>query len=118
MIKTKEFYTNKLGAKVLFDCGWYIDLSLGVPGGNLQFMSPQSEEQKLCNAEGLVYNILVDDVDAEHEKIRSKGLDIISPLTDNPWGDKSFAIKDPNGILLYIYSLTKPAKEFEKYFKE
>ncbi len=41
----------------------------------------------------------------------------IMPLEDHPWGDRGFAIQDPNGITLYIYSDREPSEEFKQYFK-
>jgi uncharacterized glyoxalase superfamily protein PhnB len=39
------------------------------------------------------------------------------PLEDHPWGDRGFAVMDPNGIQLYIYTETKPSEEFKQYYK-
>ena len=114
---TREFYTEKLGAKLGFDCGWYIDVLLDGTSTGIQFMSPQSPEQKLCNPAGLTYNIMVDDVDKELEGIMLSGVSIASDISDKPWGDRSFIIEDPNGISLYIYSLREASTEFKKYFK-
>jgi uncharacterized glyoxalase superfamily protein PhnB len=40
------------------------------------------------------------------------------PLEDHPWGDRGFAILDPNGVMLYIYSEREPADEFKQYVKD
>jgi uncharacterized glyoxalase superfamily protein PhnB len=39
------------------------------------------------------------------------------PLEDHPWGDRGFAVQDPNGVTLYIYSDREPTAEFKQYIK-
>lgn len=112
--KTREFFTRQLGARLKFDCGWYISLEFE-GGQSLQFMEPQ-EGQALCNPAGLTYNFCVADVDAEYERLTSAGLAPIMPIDDHPWGDRGFAILDPNGVTLYIYSNREPSPEFKAFY--
>lgn len=113
--ETRDFYVKHLNAKIAFDCGWYVSLEIGA-GASLQFMKPQPD-QPLCNPAGLTYNLLVGDVDAEFQLLTSAGLKPIMPIEDHPWGDRGFAIQDPNGVVLYIYSERKPSPEFQQYYK-
>jgi len=53
----------------------------------------------------------------EHKKLTAAGLEPIMPLEDHPWGDRGFAIQDPNGVTLYIYSEIEPSEEFKQYYK-
>ena len=115
--ETRDFYVRHFGAKVTFDCGWYVNLEFGNPASTLQFMSATQPEHKLSSGEGLMYNFTVDDVDAEHSRLISEGLTVIVPLEDHPWGDRGFAVQDPNGITLYIYSEREPAEEFRQYYR-
>ena len=115
--ESRDFYVKYFDAKVIFDCGWYVNLEIGNKTSTLQFMSPQQPEHKLCDSAGLMYNFLVDDVDQEYEKLTNAGLRAIVPLEDHPWGDRGFAIQDPNGISLYIHSEREPSEEFKQYFK-
>ena len=39
------------------------------------------------------------------------------PITDHPWGDRAFTVRDPNGVLLYIYSEREPSPEFKEFYK-
>ena len=115
--ESRDFYIKYLGAKVTFDCGWYVNLEFGNKSSTLQFMSPQQPEQQLSSGSGLMYNILVENVDQEYKKLTESGLTAIVPLEDHPWGDRGFAIQDPNGISLYIHSEREPSEEFKQYFK-
>ena len=113
--ESRDFYVQHFGAKVTFDCGWYVNLEFG-KGASLQFMTPQPG-QPACNPAGLTYNFCVADVDAEFQALAAGGLAAIMPLEDHPWGDRGFAVQDPNGVVLYIYSDREPAPEFKQYYK-
>ncbi len=114
---SRDFYVKHFNAKVTFDCGWYVNLEFGKQTSQLQFMAPQQEEQALCNPTGLVYNFSVDDVDNEYNRLTEAGLKAVMPLEDHPWGDRGFAIQDPNGITLYIYTEKEPNAEFVQFYK-
>ncbi len=115
--ESRDFYVKHFNAKVIFDCGWYVNLEFGKQTSQLQFMAPREPGPPVCNPAGLMYNFSVDDVDQEHSKLTGKGFTPIMPLEDHPWGDRGFAIQDPNGITLYIYSDREPSEEFKQYFK-
>ena len=67
--ESRDFYVKHFGAKITFDCGWYVNLEFG------------------------------------------KGTSL------HPWGDRGFAVQDPNCIVLYIYSEREPSPEFKQYYK-
>lgn len=110
----RDFYRRFFDARLTFDCGWYISLEFG-EGLSLQFMERQGD-QALCNTEGLTYNFCVTDVDAEYTRITTDGLTPALPIEDHPWGDRGFAVKDPCGVTLYIYSNREPTPEFKQFF--
>ena len=43
-----------------------------------------------------------DDLDATFEKVRDAGADIVQEPTDQPWGTRDFAVRDPSGNLIRI----------------
>lgn len=114
--ETKNFYVRHLGAKVTFDCGWYVNLEFGSPASTLQFMTSTKPEEPLGTGAGLMYNFMVENVDEEHRRLMAEGLTVIVPIEDHPWGDRGFAIQDPNGITLYIYSEREPDESFKPYY--
>lgn len=115
--ESRDFYQRHFSATVTFDCGWYVNLQFGLHHAELQFMAPKEPGQPVCSGKGLIYNFQVDDVDHEHERLSGQGLIPIMPLDDHPWGDRGFAVRDPNGILLYIYSEREPSEEFKQYYR-
>lgn len=115
--QTRDFYVKHFDARVTFDCGWYVNLEFSNEASTLQFMSPQQPEHQLSSGAGLIYNFAVEDVDAEYERLAKEGLAVVIPLEDHPWGDRGFAVQDPNGISLYLYSEHEPTEEFKQYYK-
>ncbi|NTU52870.1 MAG: glyoxalase [Chlorobiaceae bacterium] len=115
--ESRDFFVRYFGARVTFDCGWYVNLEFGSPVSSLQFMAATQPEHRLSSSAGLMYNFAVDDVDEEHHHLLSEGLTVVVPLDDHPWGDRGFAVQDPNGITLYIYSEREPGEEFRQYYR-
>jgi uncharacterized glyoxalase superfamily protein PhnB len=43
-----------------------------------------------------------DDLDATFEKLRAAGAEIVQEPTDQPWGTRDLAARDPSGNLVHI----------------
>jgi uncharacterized glyoxalase superfamily protein PhnB len=52
--------------------------------------------------------IEVEDVDLIYSKLKKQGVDIKVELRNEPWGDRHFAIQDPNGIGIDIVTYSPP----------
>ena len=48
--------------------------------------------------QGMYLTIEVDDVDKIYNDLKKKGVVIEIDIRNEPWGDRHFAIQDPNGI--------------------
>jgi uncharacterized glyoxalase superfamily protein PhnB len=107
--ESRDFYVKYFDAKVTFDCGWYVNLQFGNTCSTLRCMFPQQLEQRLSNSAGLIYNFGVENVGEEYEKLTAAGLAPIMPPEDHAWGDRGFALQDPNGMTLYIYPEREPS---------
>lgn len=112
----REFYEGYFSAKAIFDCGWYVNLQMGKNGPSVQFMQPKGGMPEFGGA-GVMLNFKVDDVDSEHDRLVSAGLQTIMPLEDHPWGDRGFSVLDPIGNAVYIYSDREPTEEYRQYYK-
>ena len=66
--ESRDFYLKHFDARITFDCGWYLNLSLGSKTATLQFITPQEHGPPACNPAGLIYNLAVDDVDTEYQR--------------------------------------------------
>jgi len=52
----------------------------------------------------VIVEFLVDDVDAEFERLRADLDEIVLEPTTMPWGNRSLLIRDPDGNLVNIFS--------------
>ena len=43
-----------------------------------------------------------DDLDATFEELRASGAEIVQEPTDQPWGTRDFAVRDPSGNLVRV----------------
>ena len=53
-------------------------------------------------ATGVILALEVDDAVRELERLRNAGLEIIAPLKDEPWGERLFQVRDPNGVIVQL----------------
>ncbi len=53
-------------------------------------------------------SIEVDDVDKIYNEIKKKGVEIKVDIRNEFWGDRHFAIEDPNGIGIDFVKYTRP----------
>ncbi len=111
--ESKAFYTNKLGFGVTFENEFYLLLHTPDRSAEISFLLPNHPSQqsffhKPFTGEGMYLTIEVDDVDSLYEDIKSKGVEIKVELRDEPWGDRHFAIEDPNGIGIDLVRYSPP----------
>lgn len=101
--ETKKFYVETLGFGVRFENDFY--LLMHTPNGQdeISFLLPNHPSQKPIfqkpfNGQGMYLTIEVEDVDKLYAEMKKKKVKIEIELRDEPWGDRHFAIQDPNGI--------------------
>jgi len=106
-----KFFYQQLGFELVFENDWYLLLQLN--GHELAFMRPDLDLQKpmfhrAYSGHGLWLTIEVDDVDEAFDKARANGIEIAFEPLDEPWGDRHFAVLDPNGIPVDFVRHTPP----------
>jgi catechol 2,3-dioxygenase-like lactoylglutathione lyase family enzyme len=111
--ESKNFYTKYLGFGVTFENDWFV--LLHSPGGNssIAFMLPEQAAQRpifrpAFGGQGVFLTVEVPDVDAEYRRLCDLGVPIEVELRDEPWGERHFAVVDPNGIGVDIVTYTPP----------
>lgn len=114
--ETKKFYTQILDFGISFENEFYILMHTPNQQAEISFLQAKHPSQKPIfhppfNGNGIYLTIEVDDVDAFYSRIRSKGTPIEIELRDEPWGDRHFAIVDPNGVGIDIVTYSKPEGE-------
>ncbi|NJL76286.1 MAG: glyoxalase [Saprospiraceae bacterium] len=101
--ETKDFYTQNLGFGVTFENEFYLLLHTPSKEAEISFLLPnhpsqQALFQKPFTGQGMYLTIEVDDVDSVYTELKRKVWKIKIDIRDEPWGDRHFAIQDPNGI--------------------
>jgi catechol 2,3-dioxygenase-like lactoylglutathione lyase family enzyme len=96
----RDFYAGLLGFQVAMDLGWIVTfVSPSNPTAQLSVVREDATAPVVAQI-----TVEVADVDAVHAEAVRRGLAIVHPLTDEPWGVRRFFVKDPNGVVLNVAS--------------
>ncbi len=94
----REFYADYLGFDVGMDMGWVMTfVSPDNPTAQVTVMTADASAPVRPDV-----SIEVDDVDAKHADAVARGLEIVHPLTDEPWGVRRFFVRDPGGYVINV----------------
>ena len=96
----REFYAGLLGFQVAMDLGWILTLvSPTNPTAQLSVVRQDATAPVIPQL-----TVEVADVDAVHAQAVRCGVELVYPLTDEPWGVRRFFVRDPNGVVLKVAS--------------
>ena len=93
---TDAFYRDVLGFERCFDDGNWTFYRLGaafVMAGRC----PDDLAPTALGSHSYVGYFDVDDVDAMHRRVAANGAEIVKPLCDEPWGQREFGVRSPEG---------------------
>ncbi|MET9959556.1 VOC family protein [Streptomyces sp. NPDC006326] len=65
-------------------------------------------DQRDEHATGLIIAFVVEDLEGELARLRSEGVAITMPLTDEEWGERAFQVHDPNGVIIQLVDWNAP----------
>ncbi|PRD44107.1 glyoxalase [Sphingobacterium haloxyli] len=113
LVETKAFYTKTLDFGVTFENEFYILLHTPNKEAEISFLLPNHPSQKPIfqkpfEGQGMYLTIEVEDVDKVYQDLKQKGIKIEIDIRNEPWGDRHFAIQDPNGIGIDIVKYSAP----------
>ncbi len=114
--ETKSFYTKHLNFTIKFETDFYLLLNTPNNKDSLSFLLPNHHTQQPFfhpefKGQGMYLTIEVDDVDKFYADLKNKDIDIKVDIRDEPWGERHFAIEDPNGIGIDIVKYTQPLEK-------
>lgn len=96
--ESKGFYADFLGLSLQMDMGWV-----------LTFVSTSNRTAQITILKATDYgiplphvSIEVEDVVKLHTEALSRGLEIVYPLTEEPWGVRRFFVRDPSGYVVNV----------------
>lgn len=115
LAETKRFYTEYLGFGITFENEFYLLLHTPQHEAEISFLLPNHPSQQPLfhrpfTGEGVYLTIEVPDVDALYKELIARKLPIALDLRDEPWGDRHFAVIDPNGIGIDFVTYSEPSK--------
>lgn len=85
----------------------FVSLSRQDAGFNLIFLRTGLKSFKPFymqghRADGLLIVFVVDDINREYVRLQAEGVAISTPIETEPWGERFFQVKDPNGIVIQL----------------
>ena len=109
----REFYEQTLGFSIVHE--WDRPESKGVMfqvgSTTLELLWPLEDgKQHYGDGAGFSLSLAVDDVDAQYERLKER-VEIAHEIRDNPWGDRSFRLVDPEGLKISLFT---KFKDYEK----
>ena len=113
LAESKAFYTQVLQFGVTFENDFYLLLHTPNQEAEISFLLPNHPSQqpifqKPFTQQGVYLTIEVENVDDYYYKLKEQGIPIAIDLREEPWGDRHFAIIDPNGIGIDIVTYSAP----------
>jgi len=116
LTETKAFYTELLGFGVTFENEFYLLLHTHNQQAEISFLLPnhpsqQRVFQQAFAGKGMFLTIEVEDVDVVYKQLLDKDVEMEIEIRDEPWGDRHFAIVDPNGIGIDIVTYKEPEEK-------
>jgi uncharacterized glyoxalase superfamily protein PhnB len=98
--ESREFYVEVLGFEVGMEMDWVMTLvSPTNPTAQVTLIS-----QDASAAVQPEISVEVDHVDVVYAQAVRRGVEIVHPLTDEPWGVRRFFARDPNGVVVNVLS--------------
>jgi uncharacterized glyoxalase superfamily protein PhnB len=99
------FAVDHLGFTREMEADGFVSLARADAGFNLVYLHtglPSFKPAALAGrrADGLLVAFVVDDVDAEHDRLVGEGVPITTPLETEPWGERYFQVTDPCGVVV------------------
>lgn len=103
-----EFYERLTGVQAVWSNDVFAELSLssftlaiaGTPTVGL--FGPGSARP--ADNHSAILEFLVDDVDADYDKLKPWVTDFVNTPTTMPWGNRSLLLRDPDGNLINLFT--------------
>jgi catechol 2,3-dioxygenase-like lactoylglutathione lyase family enzyme len=101
----RDFYAGLLGFQVAMGMGWI--QTFGSPSNPTAELSVVREDATAPAVAQVTVEVA--DVDAVHAQAVRRGLELVHPLTDEPWGVRRFFLEDSNGVVVNVASRREDA---------
>jgi predicted enzyme related to lactoylglutathione lyase len=105
------FYAELVGTPVALN-GYYVEVPAGpmsVGFSRRKFTEYREAAGRAPRETEFILDFLVDDVDAEYERISALGVDWVMRPATQPWGNRAMIFTDPEGNLINVFSRPQEA---------
>ncbi|GAA3054480.1 VOC family protein [Actinokineospora globicatena] len=105
----RDFFVTHLGATVLVDLGWYVDIGHpSDPSFTIDFVHRDHAampDQVRTATTGTVLALVVDDAHDLESRLAAAGVEIIAECRDEPWGQRHFFIATPGPVVEFVQQI-------------
>ncbi|MFE7313619.1 VOC family protein [Streptomyces sp. NPDC057555] len=109
---SSAFLTEHFGFREEMAADGFASLSRDDAGMNVVFLRrglpTLPADQRDEHATGLILAFVVEDLEGELARLRSEGVEITMPLTEEEWGERAFQVRDPNGVIVQLVDWNAP----------
>lgn len=122
VVGARDFYTRHLGFEVTFEADWYVSLHRpDAPQYELALLDHTHptipEGYRVPLQGGLLLNLEVDDVDAEHRRLVGQaGLSELLPLRTEAFGQRHFIVGGPDGVMIDVITVVPADEEYAEQY--
>lgn len=110
-----RFYAPLLGLKTSFANDWYVSLVNEAGTAQLAFVAaghPSIPSSYRSAPSGCIVTVEVAEVDPIWQRCVDGPIETVLELRDEPWGQRHFMVRDPEGLLVDVVQLIPPSPEF------
>jgi predicted enzyme related to lactoylglutathione lyase len=59
-------------------------------------------ERATRTADGVLVVLVVEEIDAEYDRVTAAGTPILTPIETEEWGERYLQVEDPNGVIVQL----------------
>ncbi|MGP3975686.1 VOC family protein [Streptomyces sp. 8N114] len=111
---SRDFFVTHFGYQVTVEADGFASLSHEGAAVDLVLLTRGTEvlppDQRDQHAAGLILAFTVTGLEAEEKRLRAEGAPITLPLREEPWGERLFQTRDPNGVVVQLVEWVTPAE--------
>ena len=97
-----RFYVETIGLRVAMEQDGMVMLVSPTEPTTQVIVAWESVTATDPQVTGVDLSIEVGDVDAAHAEATRRGMEIVYPLTEEPWGIRRYFLRDPSGMVVNV----------------
>jgi catechol 2,3-dioxygenase-like lactoylglutathione lyase family enzyme len=116
---SKAFYAPLLDLDVIYEADFYVSLASRDRRSQLAFVHAGHESIPAAYRQppqGCLVTVEVENVDDLHRRAQARGEEMALELRDEPWGQRHFMVRDPDGLLVDVVQVIPPSPEHAAFY--